>query len=80
MKKFNNTVVGRTGGEEHVIRIRYADTLRQKMLKQHTAAARQLRAVEFERGCFLAGHCSERIPSPLRRTTCSSTRKEGNGL
>lgn len=55
MKKFNNTPVCKTGGEEHIIQIRYSDTHEQKMLKQQTAAARQFRAAEFEFGCMQTG-------------------------
>jgi hypothetical protein len=54
VKKFNNTVVSKPGGEEHIIQIRYSDTHEQKMLKQQTAAARQFRAAEFEYGCLEA--------------------------
>lgn len=54
IKNFNNTVVKKPGGEDHVIQIRFSDTHEQKLLKQQTAAARQFRAAEFEYGCAQA--------------------------
>jgi len=93
IKKFNNTTVHRTGGEEHVIQIRYADTQEQKMLKQQTAAARQFRAAEFEYGCLQAGRGhfvqrTERMPSasPVGTDRSATTNdfeqymQGGNGL
>ncbi|KAJ9655556.1 hypothetical protein H2201_008781 [Coniosporium apollinis] len=53
-KNFNNTPVSKPGCEEHLIQIRYSDTHEQKVLKQHTAAARAFRADEYERGVMQA--------------------------
>jgi hypothetical protein len=50
IKNFNNTPVSKSGGEEHLIQIRYSDTHEQKMLKQQTAAGRIFRAAEYEVG------------------------------
>ncbi|CAE7199469.1 hypothetical protein P3342_010248 [Pyrenophora teres f. teres] len=50
IKEFNNTPVSKTGGEEHLIQIRFSDTHEQKMLKQQTAAGRVFRAAEYEVG------------------------------
>ncbi|KAF1948380.1 hypothetical protein CC80DRAFT_431696 [Byssothecium circinans] len=50
IKTFNNTPVAKSGGEEHLIQIRYSDTHEQKMLKQQTAAGRVFRAAEYEVG------------------------------
>ncbi|KAK4983282.1 hypothetical protein LTR66_008884 [Elasticomyces elasticus] len=47
IRDFNNTPI-KAGSEEHIIQIRFADTQEQKMLKQHTAAARQFRSAEYE--------------------------------
>ncbi|KAJ9644690.1 hypothetical protein H2199_003653 [Coniosporium tulheliwenetii] len=54
IKNFNNTPVNKPGCEEHLIQIRYSDTHEQKILKQHTAAARAFRANEFEWGVMQA--------------------------
>lgn len=50
IKNFNNKPVCKTGGEEHLIQIRFSDTHEQKMLKQQTAAGRVFRAAEYEVG------------------------------
>jgi hypothetical protein len=72
MRDFNNTPICKSGGEEHIIQIRYSDTHEQKMLKQQTAAARQFRAAEFEYGCLQTGRQGPGLLSLPERLSSAS--------
>jgi hypothetical protein len=67
IKTFNNTVVKKPNGDDHIIQIRFSDTHEQKLLKQQTAAARQFRAQEFEFGCQEAIRNGSLPPQSVQR-------------
>lgn len=65
IKAFNNKAVAKSGGEDHLIQIRYSDTNEQKLLKQQTAAGRQFRAAEYDLGVAQARGTIQ-TPQPLQ--------------
>jgi hypothetical protein len=79
IKKFNNTMVSKPGGEEYTIQIRYSDTHEQKLLKQQTAAARSFRAAEFEYGCIQA-HRLGLLPSGSAERLSTLVANSANGM
>ncbi|KAL5115114.1 hypothetical protein ACEQ8H_007029 [Pleosporales sp. CAS-2024a] len=75
IRDYNNKPVSKSGGEDHLIQIRFADTQEQKMLKQQTAAGRVFRAAEYEVGVAQARALGtpDRFPSlaPVSHNGCN---------